>query len=119
MQLSEIPGDTFPLSGGLLCGKPQELFLLAGVVSHKVFSLVLMGVAGLRNPEQLMRLQAESPTRVSKTVLQRQLGIALPLRAIHWLQEKLLKIEVSKALRLHSGLGKNKFQFAAMSEGER
>ena len=109
MQFSEILDDTFPLSGGLLCGKLQELFLLAGVVFHRVFSIVLMGVAGLRNSEQLMRLQAESPSRVSKTVLQRQLGIALPLRPIHWLEKKLLKIEVSKEPWLRTGLGKNKF----------
>ena len=92
--------------------------MLAGVVSHKVFSIVLLGVVGLRDPEQLMRLQAQSPPRVSKTILQRQLGIALPLRTIHWLQEKLLEIEVSKELRLHTGLGENKFQFAALSQGE-
>lgn len=65
-----------------------------------------------------MRLQAEPPTRMIKAVLQRQLGIALPLRTIHWLQEKLLEIKMSKELWLHTGLGENKFQFAALSQGE-
>ena len=92
--------------------------MLAGVVSHKVFSIVLLGVVGLRNPEQLMRLQAKSPPRVSKTVLQRQLGIAFSLRTIHRLQEKLLEIEVSKELRLGTVLGKDELQFTALPEGE-
>ncbi len=65
-----------------------------------------------------MGLQAESPTRMIETVLQRQLGIALSLRTIHWLQEKLLKIELIKALWLGTGLGKDELQFAAMPEGE-
>ena len=65
-----------------------------------------------------MGLQTEPPPWVIKTVLQRQLGIALSLRTIHWLQEKLLKIELIKALRLGTGLGKNEFQFTAMPEGE-
>ena len=65
-----------------------------------------------------MGLQTESPPRVIKTVLQRQLGIALSLRTIHWLQEKLLKIELIKALWLGTGLGKNEFQLTAMLKGE-
>ena len=92
--------------------------MLAGVVSHKVFSIVLLGVVGLRDPEQFMGLQTEPPPWVIKTVLQRQLGIALSLRTIHWLQEKLLKIELIKALWLGAGLGKDEFQFTTMPKGE-
>ncbi len=65
-----------------------------------------------------MGLQTEPPTRVIKTVLQRQLSIALPLRTVQWLQEKLLKIELSKALWLGTGLRKNELQFATPPEGE-
>ena len=65
-----------------------------------------------------MGLQAELPAWVSKAVLQRQLGIALPLRTIHRLQKKLLKIEWGKEFWFSTGLGKNKFQFAATPEGE-
>ncbi len=65
-----------------------------------------------------MGLQAEPPAWVIKTVLERQLGIALSLRTIHGLQEKLLKIELSKELWLRTGLGKDQFQFAAMPEGK-
>ena len=65
-----------------------------------------------------MCLQTEPPPRVIKTVLQRQLGIALSLRTIHWLQEKLLKIELIKALWFSTGLGKDEFQFTAMPKGE-
>ena len=118
MQFSEIPSNTFPLSGGLLCGKPKEFFLLAGIVFHRGFSIVLVDGDGLRNPEQLMGLQAEPPPRVIKTVLQRQSGIDLSLGTVHRLQEKLLKIEVSKALRLGAGLGKDQFQFTTLPESK-
>ena len=65
-----------------------------------------------------MGLQAESPAWVIQAVLERQAGIALPLRTIHWLQEKFLKIELSEQLRLRTGLGKNKFEFPALPESE-
>ncbi len=118
MQFSEITGDAFPLSGGLLCGKLKEIFLVAEVIFHKGFSIMSVDGVGLRNPEQFMGLQAEPPTRVIKTVLQRQLGIALSPRAIHGLQEKLMKIELVKALWLGPGLGEYEFQFTAMPKGE-
>ncbi len=65
-----------------------------------------------------MRLQAESPARMGETVLQARVGIALPIRTIQRLQEKLLKIESGKQLRLRTGLGKNEFEFPAMRENE-
>ena len=47
----------------------------------------------LSDPEQLVRLQAQAPLRMLKTIAQGKLGILLLLRPIHRLQEKIPEVE--------------------------
>src|SRR5258706_124563 len=64
----------------------------------------------LRDPQDLVRLQADPPARMRQAVFHRQPRIAFALRAIHRLQEEVTEIELFVLLRLGPGLRKNELQ---------
>src|SRR5687768_2967144 len=63
-----------------------------------------MLAARLTQPQQFVRLQAQSPARMAEAVLHREPRIRLDLRPIHRLHKEVSKIELLELLRLRSRL---------------
>src|SRR5215469_2398781 len=71
------------------------------------------------NAQQFVRLQAEPPLRMLQAIAQGEFGVFLAARAIHRLQEEVLKVQVLEALRLRAFLWKDELQFLARVQNER
>jgi len=53
-----------------------------------------------------------------KTMADRELGVALPLRTIHRLQKEVAKVKVREAFRFRSLLGKDQLEFVTSVQSE-
>jgi hypothetical protein len=65
-----------------------------------------------------MRLQAESPVWMGKTILYREFRIPLAFRAVHRLEQKVMKVEIFEAHRVYPLLGKDQFEFMSGAKNE-
>jgi len=59
------------------------------------------------NPHHFVRLNAQPPLRVPKTIGNRHLGVAPRLQPVHGLEKKVRKIQLCKSLWHGSSLRKN------------
>ena len=62
----------------------------------------------------LVRLQAQAPLRVFEAELSRQALVLTGTRAVHWLQEKVSKVESFEAMRWRVFLRVDEFEFVSM-----
>ena len=70
----------------------------------------------LRNAQQLVSLQAQSPLWVFKTVTQGELGIPGAHRVVQGLQEKVAEVKVLEALWLGSCLWEDQLKLVSRAE---
>src|SRR3954447_16635013 len=66
-----------------------------------------------RNPEKLMRLQAEPPAWMVQAVPKRCGGIGLPVRSVHRLKEEVAEPEILEPIRLRADLRVNQLDLVA------
>ena len=59
----------------------------------KAVSAIPRPPSRLTHSDQFVRLDAESPLRMPQAILDRALGIGGDVRAVHGLQEEMLKLE--------------------------
>src|SRR6185503_20463945 len=68
------------------------------------------------NPEKLVRLNAQSPTRVREAVLDRRSCVFGEVRTVHRLQEELLEVQRLQRRRIERRLRKYQLQLIAAAE---
>src|SRR3954467_8188921 len=66
-----------------------------------------------RNPEKLMRLQAEPPAWMVQAVPKRRSGIGLSVRSVHRLKEEVAKPQILKPIWLRPDLRVNQLDLVA------
>src|SRR5687768_9189784 len=64
----------------------------------------------LRDPEQLVRLEAQAPLRVGEAVPQRELGVPLAVGPVHGLEVEPPEVQAGKAFRRGVGLGEHELE---------
>ena len=67
----------------------------------------------LRNPENLMRLQAEPPARVIEAIAERCFRVGVSVRPVHRLQEEMAESKRLKCRRFGVTLRINQFQLVS------
>src|ERR1039458_6862786 len=76
-------------------------------------SFLKLGSPALRNPKQLVGLQAQPPARMIEAIRERQRCVQLAARPIHGLQEEMPEGQLLKPLRLRSRLRIDQLQFVS------
>src|SRR4051812_39678662 len=71
-----------------------------------------------RNPEKLMRLQAEPPAWMGQAVSKRRRGVGLARRSVHRLQEEVAELKTFESLRLRAALGINQLDLVAAGDNQ-
>src|SRR5229473_7035857 len=77
----------------------------------------------LKNPdlpdtECLVGLQAEPPSRMAQTIVDRARGVFDHVRSVHWLQRETFEGEIDESLRGGIGLRINQLEFMALPDHE-
>ena len=70
-------------------------------------------IRNLRNAEQLMSLQAQTPLRMFETIAQRELRILFARGAVHRLKKKMLEVQIFVKLGFSATLREDQFQLMA------
>ena len=73
----------------------------------------------LADSQYLVSLQAQSPPRMSQTIINGSRGILCEVRSVHRLQIEVRKIESYKALRVSACLRVDELQLVAPQDAQR
>jgi hypothetical protein len=79
-----------------------------------LFVCFVVASLSLSNAENLVRLHAQTPARVSHAILDCQAGILVCTIAVHRLEEEMIEIERLEFLRRRPGLGVHELELIAL-----